>query len=179
MFNIYTSIQFSSLVPDWKGISTSVIIDAPPGRAHSNTARRHIAFWESMSGKRLSQGGLIALVWQSGRWTTVHLGIIASSSRELTESVQQNMDYLKLRIVFFDPEIELCILQDLRNNKTQPSQFKYKFLVESPVMFETIRPLHVPFKPSQRMFPFPVILSTSLLASLVLSTSSHHGTPTF
>ena len=137
MFNVYTGIRFSSLVPDWKGISTSIVIDAPPGCARSHAAGRRVAFWESMSGKCLSQGGLIALVWQSGRRTTVHLGIIASSSKELTEFVRQNMDYIKLRIVFFDPEIELRILQELQNNKTQQSRLDIKLLVESPVMFET------------------------------------------
>jgi len=139
MFNVYTGVGFLSLVPDWKGISTSIVIDAPPGRARSTHAGTRVSFWESMSGKRLSQGGLIALVWQSGRRTTVHLGIIASSSKELKESVRQDMDYIQLRIVFFDTEIELLILQELRN-KTRQSRFDIKFLVESPVMFEAIRP---------------------------------------
>ena len=158
MFNVYTGIRFSSLVPDWKGISTSIVIDAPPGRARSDAAGRRVAFWESMSGKRLSQGGLIGLVWQSGRRTTVHLGIIASSSKELTESVRQNMDYIKLRIVFFDPEIELRILQELRNNKTQQSRLDIKLLVESPVMFETIRPFLSALQTQPEDVPFSCYL---------------------
>ncbi|OJA18637.1 hypothetical protein AZE42_01786, partial [Rhizopogon vesiculosus] len=63
MFNVYTGVQFCSLVPDWRGISSSIIIDTPPGRARSNNAAMRASFWEGTSGKRLIQGGLIALIW--------------------------------------------------------------------------------------------------------------------
>lgn len=140
MFNIYSGVHFVSLVPDWKGISTSVIIDTPPGRARSNRAESRVSFWKSMSGKRLFQGGLIALVWHSGRRTSVHLGTIVSSIKELTESARLHSDYISLRIVFFDTKVELRILQELRNSISQNSKTDIKLLVESPVMFEAIRP---------------------------------------
>ncbi len=137
MFNVYTGVRFVSLVPDWKGISTKVIIDVPPGRARSNHAGSRVSFWKSMGGKRLFQGGLIALVWRSGRRTAVHLGTIVSSTKELTDSAQLHPDNIVLRIVFFDTKLELRILQELRNNTFQSDT---KLLVESPVMFEAIRP---------------------------------------
>lgn len=140
MFNVYTGVQFMSLVPDWKGISTSILIDTPPGRARSGRPSQRAAFWESMSGKRLSQGGLIALIWQSGRRITVHLGIIAGSSKELADHVRLDGDHVKLRIIFFDSQVELRVLQELRNARSQNFHTDTKILVESPVMFESIRP---------------------------------------
>jgi len=154
MFNVYTGVQFRSLVPDRKGISARMIIDTPPGRARSSHAGVRVSFWESMSGKRLSQGGLIALVWRSARETTVHLGIIASFSKELTDTVRLNADYIELRIVFFDAEIELRILQELRNNKTQSLHSDTKLLVESPVMFEAIRPFLQALQTEPEDIPF-------------------------
>jgi hypothetical protein len=151
MFNVYSGVKFQSLVPDRRGISTRIIIDTPPGRARLNRAAARVSFWESMSGKRLSQGGLIALVWRSSIGTAVHLGIIASSSKELTSSVRSNPDHIELRIVFFDAEIELRILQDLRNNKTQADTI---LLVESPVMFEAIRPFLQALQTEPEDIPF-------------------------
>lgn len=134
MFNVYTGVDFVSLVPDWKGISTSIVVDAPPGRARSNNSHMRTSFWES--GKRLSQGGLIALVWQSGNDISVHLGVIASSLKDITECVKRDPDRVKLRIIFFDTKLELRILQELRNTQTFGQNIK--LLVESSVMYEAI-----------------------------------------
>jgi hypothetical protein len=138
MFNVYTGVQFRSLVPDWRGISSSIIIDTPPGRARSNNAATRASFWEGMSGKRLIQGGLIALIWQSGKDVAVHLGVIVSNAKDLTEHARRDPDSIKLRIVFFDTKLELRILQELRN--PQSSGENLKLLIESPIMFEAIRP---------------------------------------
>ncbi|KAG0707024.1 hypothetical protein DFH29DRAFT_871823 [Suillus ampliporus] len=114
MFSVYTStgIDFKSLIPDWRGISASVIVDTPPGCARSNNSHMQTSFWEG--GKRLSQGGLITLVWQSGNDIAVHLGVITNSLEYPTEHVKRDPDHVKLHIVFFDMKVELCILQELR-----------------------------------------------------------------
>ena len=138
MFNVYSGVHFLSLVPGWKGIATSLVVDTPPGRARADRPAQRANFWESMSGKRLFQGGLIAVIWESGGNISVHLGIIASSSRDISDHVKQDKDHVKLRVVFFDPALELRILQELRNPHT--STKGTKILVESPVMFEAIRP---------------------------------------
>ena len=151
MFNVYTGVQFRFLVPDRKGISARIVFDTPPGRPRTN-ARARVSYWESMSGKRLSQGGLIALVWKTERETAVHLGIIASSGRDLTDYVRTNGDYIELRIVFFDAEVELRILQELR--KTQSFNNDTKLLVESPVMFEAIRPFLQALQTEPEDIPF-------------------------
>lgn len=154
MFNVYTGVQFRSLDPGWKGISVRIVIDTPPGRGRSGPAGQRVSFWESMSGKRLSQGGLIALVWKSERGTTVHLGVIASSSRELTDSVRLSPDYIELRIVFFDASIELRILEELRKIRHSNSYSDTKLLVESPVMFEAIRPFLQALQTEPEDIPF-------------------------
>src|SRR3984957_19336511 len=86
---------------------------------------------------RLMQGGLVALVWKSGTNIDVNLGIIASSLRDLTDSAKRHNERLDLRVVFFDSNIELRILEILKRpgegNRTV-------LLLESPVMFEAIRP---------------------------------------
>ncbi|KAG2361405.1 hypothetical protein BDR07DRAFT_1472123 [Suillus spraguei] len=152
MFNVYTGVDFESLVPDWRGISASIVVDAPPGRARSNNSRMRTSFWEGMSGKRLSQGGLIALVWQSGNDISVHLGVIANSLQDLTEYVKRDPDRVRLRIVFFDTKLELRILQELRN--PQMSGQNIKLLVESSVMFESIRPFLEALKREPELVPF-------------------------
>ncbi|KAG1904255.1 uncharacterized protein F5891DRAFT_1206968, partial [Suillus fuscotomentosus] len=151
MFNVYTGVDFVSLVPDWKGISASIVVDAPPGRARSNNSHMRTSFWES--GKRLSQGGLIALVWQSGNDISVHLGVIASSLKDITECVKRDPDRVKLRIVFFDTKLELRILQELRNTQTFGQNIK--MLVESSVMYEAIRPFLEALKGEPEEVPFP------------------------
>ncbi|KAG6903063.1 hypothetical protein C0995_006250 [Termitomyces sp. Mi166 len=138
MFNIYTGVEFISLIPDRRGLSVSFSFDAPPGRARSSQSRTRRAFWEGMSGKRMMQGGLIALVWKHGKQVDVHLGTLASSVKEITESVQANQDRVSARVVFFDPEIELRILHVIKDGYLQHDSTV--IMVESPVMFEAIRP---------------------------------------
>jgi hypothetical protein len=152
MFNVYSGVRFGPLVPDWKGISTSILIDTPPGRARSDRPGARVAFWEGMSGKRLFQGGLIALVWVSRNEVAVHLGVIASSVKDLTEHVRANKESVRLRVVFFDTKLQLRVLQDLRN--PQSSRGGIRFLVESPVMFEAIRPFLEALKVEPEIVPF-------------------------
>ena len=152
MFNVYTDIKFTSLVPDRRGISTSLTVDTPLGRARSVQGGARAAFWKGMSGKRLVQGGLVALVWKSGTGVSVHLGTIASSLKELTEHVQSNASRVKLRVVFFDSDIELRILSELRTGRS--SFDGVKVLIESPVLFEAIRPFLEALKTEPEIIPF-------------------------
>jgi len=153
MFNVYTGVKFCSLVPDWKGISSSILINTPPGRARSSSAGMRASFWESMGGKRLIQGGLIALIWQSGKNVAVHLGVIANNAKELTDHARRDPDNVKLRIVFFDTKLELRILHELRNPHESFGE-NLKLLVESPVMFDTIRPFLEALKIEPETVPF-------------------------
>ena len=151
MFNIYTDVKCTSLVPDCQGISTSLTVETPPGRACSVQGGARAVFWNGMSGKHLVQGGLIALVWKGDTGVSIHLGTIVSSLKELTEHVQGNASHLKLRVVFFDIDIELRILSELRTGR--PSFNGVKVLVESPVLFEAIRPFLKALKTEPKIIP--------------------------
>lgn len=152
MFNIYTNVAFNSLVPDRRGITTGITVDAPPGRARSMQSSARVAFWKGMSGKRLMQGGLVALVWQKNGEASVHLGVVASSLMDLTSHVQTDGTRIKIRIAFFDSEVELRILSELRAGR--PLLDDVKVLVESPIMFEAIRPFLEALKTEPEIIPF-------------------------
>ncbi|KAG6845312.1 hypothetical protein H0H87_011162 [Tephrocybe sp. NHM501043] len=138
IFNVYTGIEFSSIIPDRRGLSVGFSFDTPPGRARAAQAKARQNFWEGMSGKRMMQGGLIALVWKRGNEVDVHLGILASSVKEISESVRADKDRVSARVVFFDSDIELRILAMLKDPRRQRDGSA--IMVESPVMFEAVRP---------------------------------------
>jgi hypothetical protein len=151
MFNVYTNLTFTPFVPDWRGISVGITFDAPPGRARSPQSKVRAAFWEGMSGKRLMQGGLVALVWRSGPNVAVHLGILASSLREVSESSKRSVERVAVRVTFFDPQVELRILQSFKNVQRETDA---KVLVEAPVMFEAIRPFLEALRVEPETIPF-------------------------
>ena len=180
MFNVYSGVRFLSLVPGWKGIATSLVIDTPPGRARADRPAQRAAFWESMSGKRLFQGGLIVLIWEFGGNISVHLGIIASSSHDLSTFVRQDKEHVQLRVVFFDTSLELRILQELRNPHSSATGIK--ILVESPVMFEAIRPFLEALKTEPEDIPFSrylVLQPSERLASCALEAPRYARLPNF
>ncbi|KAF8808643.1 hypothetical protein BYT27DRAFT_7188610 [Phlegmacium glaucopus] len=180
MFNVYSGVRFLSLVPGWKGISTSLLVDTPPGRARADRPAQRAAFWESMSGKRLFQGGLIALIWESGGDVSVHLGIIATSTRDLSDYVKQDKEHVKFGVVFFDPSLELQILEELRHPHT--SRKGIKILIESPVMFEAIRPFLEALRTEPEDVPFSrylVLQPHERLASCALEAPRYARLPKF
>jgi hypothetical protein len=151
IFNVYTGVEFSPLTPDRRGISVGVVFDAPPGRARSSQARTRAGFWESMSGKRLMQGGLIGLVWKTGDHVAVYLGTMASSFRDLMESSRSSSERVRARITFFDADLELRILLALKHRTGGKDM---KVLVEAPVMFEAIRPFLEALRVEPESIPF-------------------------
>lgn len=152
MFNVYTDVGFLSLVPDRRGISVGLSLEVPPGRARSPQGKARAAFWEGVGGKRLMQGGLVALVWKSGVEVAVHLGTLSSSLRDLTDSAKRNPDKVEVRVVFFDHTVELRILQALKRPENQRGSTKV--LVEAPVMFEAIRPFLEALRVEPESIPF-------------------------
>jgi hypothetical protein len=145
------------MTPDHRGISINISFETPPGKARQSSGRARAAFWESMSGKRMMQGGLIALVWaKNGPDVDVHLGTIASPSKELSDSARQSPDRVSTRIVFFDPEVQIRILDVLKfPHKIRGNDI---LLVESPVMFEAIRPFLEALTAVPETIPFQEVL---------------------
>jgi hypothetical protein len=156
LFNVYTNVEFSPLVPDWRGLSVELTVDTPPGRARQSQAGTRVAFWEGMSGKRLIQGGLVALIWQTAERSRVevHLGIIVSSLNELKDSARKANGgaRVSVRVVFFDPEVEVRVLNILRNRNL--AQTGTKVLVEATVMYEAIRPFLEALRAEPESLPF-------------------------
>lgn len=152
MFNVYTQVNFMALVPDRRGISTSLTVATPPGRARAAQGGARVAFWKGVSGKRLMQGGLVALVWQRNAGVSVHLGTIASSINDLTDHVKTDKDHVKIRVIFFDSDVDLRILSELRSGRSSSDDIK--ILVESPVLFEAIRPFLEALKTVPEIIPF-------------------------
>ncbi|KAH9931167.1 P-loop containing nucleoside triphosphate hydrolase protein [Epithele typhae] len=152
MFNVYTNVDFHTIAPSYRGLVVGIGMDTPPGRARNAQAATRARFWESMSSKRLMQGGLVALVWQQpGRQTEVHLGTVASSLKDLKESASHSADRVNIRVSFFSPEVELRILQDLR---LQADKQSTKLLIEATVMFESVRPFLEALRAEPETIPF-------------------------
>lgn len=151
MFNVYTNIEFTPFIPDRRGISVGITFDTPPGRARSPQPKARADFWEGMSGKRMMQGGLVALVWKSGHEVAVHLGVLASSARDIADSAKRNVDRVTVRVAFFDPQVELRILQTFKRGGDDVGT---KVLVEAPVMFEAIRPFLEALRVEPEIIPF-------------------------
>ena len=151
LFDVYTNIELNSLVPDRRGITVSISLDTPPGRARVEQTKTRVQFWEGVSGKRLMQGGLIALVWKSHNQTDVFLGTIASPIRELTDAAKNRAatDRIPLRIMFFDSEIMLRVLK-----RSHSRDDDVKIMLESPVMFEAIRPFLEALRVEPESLPF-------------------------
>ncbi|EJF65241.1 P-loop containing nucleoside triphosphate hydrolase protein [Dichomitus squalens LYAD-421 SS1] len=152
LFNVYTNAEFLTIAPTQRGLTVGISIDAPPGRARASQAGSRAHFWESMSSKRLMQGGLVALIWQRGETIEVHLGTVASSLKDLTESAKQSADRVGIRLSFFSPEVELRILQELRLPAKE--RRSTMLLVEATVMFESVRPFLEALRVEPESVPF-------------------------
>lgn len=150
MFNVYTNVAFSPPIAEFRGISTGISFDAPPGRARSTDSRQRAMFWEGASGKRLMQGGLIALVWGNGHQVDIHLGTLSSSLKDISSAAKSSADRVNARVVFFDPQVELRILQTFKKAERRSSIV----LVEVPVMYEAVRPFLQALRVAPETLPF-------------------------
>ncbi|KAG8955926.1 hypothetical protein FRC04_006374 [Tulasnella sp. 424] len=138
-FSLYTDAKFGLMACDRRGISVELDFDAPPGDARHKTQAKRTTYWESVGKKRLTQGGLVALIWKvDGGPLRVYLGVISSSFKDLLESTKKQEKRVKVRVSFFDAEVELRILRRLQ--KSQMGRKETMILIESPAMFESVRP---------------------------------------
>lgn len=150
MFNVYTGVKIDGLACDSRrGMIVGLRMDTPPGSARGPNAGTRATFWKGSSGKRLMQGGLFALLWKKRNGVQVHLGLIASSCDDLAESARHNRESLVLKTQFFDPTANFAFLEAKQDNAAQEM-----VLIESPVMFESIRPFLDALKREPESFPF-------------------------
>lgn len=171
LFNLYTNVRFHGLAPDRNGVSVTASVDTPPGQARSPNSRIRTRFWENMGSKRLLTGGLVALIWQRDDGAHVHLGIVSSSLRDHTESARQDSQRISIRVSFFDPAVELRILQELQ--LAVKDRRGFGILVEATVMFESIRPFLDALRVEPTSIPFAQYLALKAPGQL----SSTHVEP--
>ena len=163
MFSVYTNVRFGNITTDRRGLASTLVFDTPPGAARDASASQRAAFWERMGSKRLMPGGLVALVWRTPTSTSIYLGVIASSAKALVASARNSDKELTIRVAFFDPAIEVRILEWYQREGVTVNETRV--LVEAPVMYEAVRPFLEALKAEPTSIPFPkylVLRETSL-----------------
>jgi hypothetical protein len=156
MFSVYTDVRFGNITTDRRGLASALIFNTPPGAARNTAAGQRAAFWERMGSKRLMPGGLVALVWRTATSTSIYLGIIASSAKDLIASARASATELTIRVAFFDPAIEIRILNWYQREHADLNETRV--LVEAPVMYEAVRPFLEALKAEPTSIPFPKYL---------------------
>ncbi|KIO21374.1 hypothetical protein M407DRAFT_80478 [Tulasnella calospora MUT 4182] len=153
-FSLYTDVKFGPLACDRRGVSVELNFDAPPGDARHHTQAKRTAYWESVRRKCLMEGGLVALIWKTaGASPRVYLGVITSFFDDLLDSAKKHENRVKVRVALFDAKVELRILRRLQ--KSRKEERETKFLIESPGMFEAVRPFLEALKAQEpTSFPF-------------------------
>ncbi|KIM23243.1 hypothetical protein M408DRAFT_264970, partial [Serendipita vermifera MAFF 305830] len=153
MVNLYTSVNPLRIATDKRGISVELSMDTPPGSARVKSAGRRAEYWRAVSRKRLMQGGLVGLLWKQANTIQLFFGLISSSAEDLLSSVRQDNESLRLRIKFFEAEVnskvmEWCQLED-RDRRGYTI-----LMIEAPVMYESIRPFLQALQREPTSFPF-------------------------
>jgi len=152
MFSVYTNVHFGNITTDRRGLASTLIFDTPPGAARNAAAAQRAAFWERMGSKRLMAGGLVALVWRTPTSTSIYLGVISSPAKDLINSARASAQQLTIRVAFFDPAIEVRILEWYQRDGTELNDTCV--LVEAPVMYEAVRPFLEALKAEPTGIPF-------------------------
>jgi hypothetical protein len=139
MVNLYTSVDPQRIVIDRRDISIEITMDTPPGPARHSCPGKRMEFWKAVNRKRLMQGGLIGLIWETGGRIELFFGLISSSADDLLASARRANDRLRLRLNFFDPAINLRVMEwcQLESREREARRI---MMVEAPVMYESIRP---------------------------------------
>lgn len=135
-FHLYTDVQFHEAKAERRNLTVGLRIDAPPGMARDGSVQKRTEYWKHS--RRLSSGGLVALIVSEHGNHQVFLGTILSNGEEIGESAKANANRIVVRVSFFDAEIEL---KALRNDALHdPPKHKYAFLIDNSVLFESARP---------------------------------------
>jgi len=179
MFSVYTNVRFGNITMDRRGLASTLVFNTPPGAARNATASQRVAFWERMGSKRLMPGGLVALVWRTPRSTSIYLGIIASPGKDLVASARASASVLTIRISFFDPTIEVRILEWYQRRDANLNDVR--ILVKAHVMYEAIRPFLEALKVKATSIPFSkyLVLREGSLASTPVDPPRYATDPCF
>lgn len=152
IFSVYTKVDFGSISPDRRGLTSTLIFDTPPGAARNPDAGQRESFWKRMLGKRLMPGGLVALIWKTFDSVSIYLGIVANSIPEFLSAVNESATELVIRVAFFDRAIYSRILQWYQTGDTRPGETR--LLIEAPVLYEAVRPFLEALQSDSTCIPF-------------------------
>jgi hypothetical protein len=179
MFSVYTNVRFGNIRTDRRGLASTLIFDTPPGAARNASAAQRTTFWERMGSKRLMPGGLVALVWRTPRSTSIYLGIVASPAKDLVASARASAKELTIRVAFFDPAIEVRILEWYQRDGASLNETRV--LVEAPVMYEAVRPFLEALKAEPTSIPFSkyLVLREGSLSSIPVDPPQYTIGPRF
>ncbi|KAG8861659.1 hypothetical protein FRB96_002616 [Tulasnella sp. 330] len=141
-FSVYTDIDFHFMGCDTHhGVAVEVSMNTPTGKPRQGGSQARAAYWQEAGKKRLMQGGLVALIWQSGgpvEDIKIYTGVITSPLDDLVKSARKSPTRLRLRISFSDSEPNMRVLTNLQHGRGPTEGVRY--LVEAPMMFEALRP---------------------------------------
>lgn len=153
MVNLYTNVDPIGIVTDKRGITTSVMMDAPPGAARQSSPTKRAEYWKAVARKRLTQGGLVGLIWEHRGAISLFFGLTSSNADEIQSSARNNSERIALRIKFFDDSINLKVMEwcQLQHRDRQSSRL---MLIEAPVLYESIRPFLQALQREPTSFPF-------------------------
>ena len=151
MFSIYTGIAFHGMSTNWRGLSVAISFDAPPGSARSTTASAREAYWSGGSGKRLMQGGLVAIVFKTGQNASIHLATVSGSAESMAASAKKDKKRVSTSLTFFDAEADDKVLERIHRSSISGERI---LMLEAPVMFEAIRPFLEALRTEPQLVPF-------------------------
>ncbi|KAH7335664.1 hypothetical protein B0J17DRAFT_769497 [Rhizoctonia solani] len=159
MFSVFTGVEFKPLQLSNRGISAGIEFDTPPGKARSDKPGARMEYWEQVTKKRLSQDGLVALIWKDYIGNVdIYVGTVASSGRDLVESSRgsRSQERVSIRVSFFDAKVNVRIVQALQSRRSSNDT---RLLIEAPVFYEGIRPFLEALKREPELLPFGQYLS--------------------
>lgn len=128
-FRVYAHAAFLPVKAERRDLTVGLALDAPPGGARAEDAKKRVAFWEH---SRLLQRGSLVALCVAGAGLRVFLGTVSSGGPDIGESARAEATRVQVRVAFFDPEVELLALRG--------HQGETMFLVDNDVMYEASRP---------------------------------------
>jgi hypothetical protein len=178
-FSVYTNVRFGNITMDRRGLASTLVFDTPPGIARNATAGQRVAFWERMGSKWLMPGTLVALIWRTHTTTSIYLGVIASSAKDLIASARASATELTIRVVFFNSAIEARILDWYQREHADFDETRV--LVKPPIMYEAVRPFLEGLKAEPTGIPFSkyLVLREGSLANITVDPPRYTTKPHF
>ena len=153
MVNIYTSVNPTRISTDKRGLGIEMKMDTPPGPGRLPSTGKRVDYWKTVSRKRLMQGGLVGMLWQSGKEVQIFFGLISSSADDLISSARKGNQSLCIRVKFFDPSVNLRVIEWCQLEE-RDRHGRRILLIEAPVMYESIRPFLEALQREPTSFPF-------------------------